>query len=118
VPGGIRFGTLLKLHRLRRGMALKTLAEQCGLDPGNLSRIEHGERKPPKVETLRDLLRALGVDMRSREALAFLSAAGRDRAHTLMCLAGQEFELEPNESLPPLEELEADQVEEDHSSLL
>ena len=77
------FGDLLRVHRERLGLTLTELAEQCGMDGGNLSRIERGERMPPKMPALLELIKALGVPTNSNPWRAFMSAAARGRLEIL-----------------------------------
>jgi transcriptional regulator with XRE-family HTH domain len=70
------FGRLLRLHRERRGLTLTALRKQCGIDVGNLSRIERGDRLPPKMPVLIELLRALGRGhLKNRKGLPQLDNA-------------------------------------------
>jgi transcriptional regulator with XRE-family HTH domain len=55
------FGGLLKSYRKRRGLTLNDLADKCGLDSGNLSRMERGARRPPKGAVATRLMDALGI---------------------------------------------------------
>jgi transcriptional regulator with XRE-family HTH domain len=77
------FGSMVKLLRVAKRMALKKLAEECGIDPGNLSRIEHGERNPTKLETVLRLMHALGIAMGSCESAVFMIAAVSSRSSEL-----------------------------------
>jgi transcriptional regulator with XRE-family HTH domain len=77
------FGDLLRVHRERRGLTLTGLAEKCGMDGGNLSRIERGERMPPKMPVLQEVLKALRVPKDSAAWRAFMSAAARGRLEIL-----------------------------------
>lgn len=71
------FGALARSYRRRRGLTIAQVADQCGLDSGNLSRIERGARKPPKGETFELLTKALGLE-NSSERVAFANAAAED----------------------------------------
>jgi transcriptional regulator with XRE-family HTH domain len=55
-------GRRLRELRARRGLSLRALAEQSGLNFNTLSLIENG-RTSPSVSTLRQLARALGAPM-------------------------------------------------------
>lgn len=57
---GPSFGSCLRDIRKRCNLTLTQLAEQCGLDPGNLSRIERGSRKPPSEKILARMIEVLG----------------------------------------------------------
>ena len=73
------FGELLKAHRSRRGMTLMELSAASGIDDGNLSRIERGARRPPKLPRLQKILGALGLREDTEEWRELLAAAARDR---------------------------------------
>ena len=74
-----RFGTLLHTRRKDLGLTLTELAEECGINDGNLSRMERGERMPPKLPSLIRLLGALKIDKDSPAWHEFLSTAARER---------------------------------------
>jgi transcriptional regulator with XRE-family HTH domain len=78
-----QFGPLLKSLRQRKGVTLTELAEVSGVDGGNLSRMERGERKSPSLLRLLGILKALGVAEDSPEWHGLLGAAARDRFETL-----------------------------------
>jgi transcriptional regulator with XRE-family HTH domain len=78
----LKFGELLKTLRQRKGMTLSELAAASGVDDGNLSRIEGGTRKPPRLPRLLEILEALGLEEDSREFQQLLAAAARDRFET------------------------------------
>lgn len=48
-------------HRRRMKLSIRGLATKSGLDSGALTRLEHGETKSPRPETLRALAEALEV---------------------------------------------------------
>lgn len=58
----LQVGRRLRELRARRGLSLRALAEQSGLNYNTLSLIENG-RTSPSVNTLRQLARALGAPM-------------------------------------------------------
>jgi transcriptional regulator with XRE-family HTH domain len=64
-------------------VTLAQLAAACGIDGGNLSRIERGKRKAPSPPRLLGILKALGVAEGSPEWHGLLGAAARDRFETL-----------------------------------
>ncbi len=78
-----RFGKLLKSLRRRKPMTLTELSEASGIDAGNLSRIERGERKAPSLPRLLGILKALGIEEGSPEWHQSLGAAAKDRFETL-----------------------------------
>ena len=79
----LTFGELLKAQRNRRGMTLLELSAASGIDNGNLSRIERGVRKAPKLPQLLKILQALGLRDDSGERRELLAAAARDRFESL-----------------------------------
>jgi transcriptional regulator with XRE-family HTH domain len=66
-------------HREHQCLSLTELAKRCGIDSGNLSRIERGERLPPKMPVLFGLLKALGIAIDSDPWHELMSAAARSR---------------------------------------
>jgi transcriptional regulator with XRE-family HTH domain len=56
------FGEIVRRGRLRKGLSLRQLADQAGLDYSRLSRIEHGTRPAPDLATVRGLARSLDLD--------------------------------------------------------
>jgi len=82
-PPRNRFGELLKSLRRRKRITLAELSAASGIDGGNLSRIERGGRKPPKLPRLLQLLQALGIVEGSPEWHESLGAAAKDRFETL-----------------------------------
>jgi len=55
------------------------LSAACGIDNGNLSRIERGARRPPRLPRLLKILESLGLRKDSEEWRELLSAAARNR---------------------------------------
>ena len=53
--------TYISEHRRRQKLSIRGLAAKAGLDSGALTRLEHGETKTPRPETLRALAKALEV---------------------------------------------------------
>src|SRR5438034_877019 len=74
-----RFGDLLRLSRKRAGVTLVELSGSCETDDGNLSRIERGERRPPRLPLILKILTALKIQEDSPEWREILSAAARER---------------------------------------
>jgi len=68
------FGTLLRGHRERSGRSGKSVAAAAGIDAGYLSRLERGEREPPRRATVEALADALELSTDARAEL--LVAAG------------------------------------------
>lgn len=55
-------GAAIKKLRLTRGFGLNEFARRCGIDPGNLSRIERGV-SGAHMATLRRIAEALDVPL-------------------------------------------------------
>lgn len=68
------FLTLLRMFRERAGRSRNNLAHEVGVDPSYLTRIEHGDREPPRLHIVEALARALRLSMSDRNRL--LVAAG------------------------------------------
>lgn len=74
------FGEFLRAQRLRAGFGLRTFAEAAGLQPSNLSNIEHGRIPPPQDKaTLEGLAELLGLTGDECGRLFDLAVAGRER---------------------------------------
>jgi DNA-binding XRE family transcriptional regulator len=58
----LALGKLILATRLRRGLSQRSVARRSGLDPGYLSRIEHGKIRPSIEMGLR-IAAALGVTL-------------------------------------------------------
>ena len=76
------FGEFLRSHRLKAGFGLRAFAEAAGLQPSNLSNIEHGRIAPPQdreiLNRIADLLN-LSEESPERATLFDLAVKGRDR---------------------------------------
>ena len=68
------FPTLLRSFRERAGRSRNALAHEVGVDPSYLTRIEHGDREPPRQHIIEALARALRLTVPERNRL--LVAAG------------------------------------------
>jgi transcriptional regulator with XRE-family HTH domain len=68
------FPTLLRGFRERNGRSRNALAHEVGVDPSYLTRIEHGDREPPRQHIVEALTRALRLSVPERNRL--LVAAG------------------------------------------
>jgi transcriptional regulator with XRE-family HTH domain len=90
-----RFGELLHTRRKILGLTLTELAKGCAIDNGNLSRIERGERMPPKLTPLLRLLDALKIEKESPAWNEFLSTAARERLEPIE-LAGVTYLAQEN----------------------
>lgn len=71
------FGGTLRRLRLAHGHGLRAFAELVGLDPGNLSRMERGQLRPPAEAVIRKLAKAMALSQRDTQALVDLAAAER-----------------------------------------
>jgi transcriptional regulator with XRE-family HTH domain len=76
------FGEFLRAQRLKAGLGLRAFAEAAGLQPSNLSNIEHGRIPPPQdreiLNRIADLLN-LVEESADRATLFDLAVRGRDR---------------------------------------
>lgn len=68
------FPTLLRSYRERAGRSRNALAHEVGVDPSYLTRIEHGDREPPRQHIVEAICRALRLAVPERNRL--LVAAG------------------------------------------
>src|SRR3954465_7524511 len=68
------FPALLRSFRERGGRSRNALAHEVGVDPSYLTRIEHGDREPPRQHIVEALARALRLSLPDRNRL--LVAAG------------------------------------------
>lgn len=68
------FAALLRAFRERIGRSRNALAHEVGVDPSYLTRIEHGDREPPRAHIVEALTRALRLSVPERNRL--LVAAG------------------------------------------
>ena len=68
------FPTLLRSFRERDKRSRNNLAYEVGVDPSYLTRIEHGDREPPRQHIVEALARALRLTVPERNRL--LIAAG------------------------------------------
>jgi predicted ATPase/transcriptional regulator with XRE-family HTH domain len=71
------FATLLRQHRVTRGLSQEALAERAGLSARAISDLERGLRRAPYRETLRVLGDALGLTAADRAALEAAVDRGR-----------------------------------------
>lgn len=78
-----KFGELLKTLREQRDISLTELSRRCGIDLGNLSRIQTGERKPPELPHLLKIATALELAQDSPEWRELFKAAARNRFENL-----------------------------------
>src|SRR5215213_10290373 len=64
-----RFGPLLRRLRLVAGLSQEELADRSGLSTRGISALETGHRATPRLETVRLLADALGLDDATRAEL-------------------------------------------------
>ena len=74
-PGMTSFGSLLRAHRQRAKLSLPALGRQVKLDFSYLSRLERGQREPPRRATI--LALATALDLTGAECDALLVAGGQ-----------------------------------------
>lgn len=63
------FPGLLLTFRERAGRSRNNLAHEVGVDPSYLTRIEHGDREPPRQHIVEALARALHLSVPDRNRL-------------------------------------------------
>lgn len=63
------FPALLRSFRERGGRSRNNLAYEVGVDPSYLTRIEHGDREPPRQHIVEALARALRLSIEERNRL-------------------------------------------------
>jgi transcriptional regulator with XRE-family HTH domain len=68
------FASLLRSYRERSNRSRNNLAHEVGVDPSYLTRIEHGDREPPRQHIVEAVARALRLSIADRNRL--LVAAG------------------------------------------
>jgi transcriptional regulator with XRE-family HTH domain len=68
------FASLLRSYRERSNRSRNNLAHEVGVDPSYLTRIEHGDREPPRQHIVEAIARALRLSVSDRNRL--LVAAG------------------------------------------
>jgi len=74
LPMREEFPSLLRSFREAAGRSRNNLAHEVGVDPSYLTRIEHGDREPPRQHIVEALARALRLALPDRNRL--LVAAG------------------------------------------
>lgn len=88
VPRPPNFSHTLREMRLASGLSQEALAERAGLSARGISDLERGVRKTPRLETVRMLANALGLDAARRHALLTAARPRRAPATSLSSDAG------------------------------
>lgn len=63
------FGTLLRRYRDRAGLSCNELARAVAVDPSYISRLERGEREPPRRPVVERLASALQLGLEDQDRL-------------------------------------------------
>ena len=73
------FGAIVRHRREELNISMADLAEHCGIDQGNLSRIERGLRKPPELPDVLRIAEKLRITKDSDEFLDLMRKAEEER---------------------------------------
>ncbi len=57
------FGEIVRSIRDRAGLSQTELAQLCGVSPQRINQIEQGTRPDPRLSTIRELAKHLGVSV-------------------------------------------------------
>lgn len=96
---GMTFGSFLKSERLKAGFGLRSFAKEIGLQPSNLSNMEHGRLKPIQdLETLKTITEVLGYEKDSEKWKMLFDLSTKEN-HKALAPDIIEF-LEGNEAIP------------------
>jgi len=71
------FPAMLRGFRERAGRSRNNLAQEVGVDPSYLTRIEHGDREPPRLHIVEALARALRLPLQDTNRLLVAVADSR-----------------------------------------
>ena len=63
------FATLLRYYRDRAGLSCNELARAVAVDPSYVSRLERGEREPPRRPIVERLANSLGLSLEDQDRL-------------------------------------------------
>ena len=64
-----RFGRLLQQHRVQADLSCNALARAAGVDPSYISRLERGDREPPRQHVALRICQALALDTPAADRL-------------------------------------------------
>ena len=102
-------GARIRQLREKQGLGVREVARAAGIDPGQLSRLEHGQAKRPGHSTLTNLAAALQVTPAELTGIAepALLTAGADfaAAHRWARLVGSLLDVDMEAHLHTLTEL-------------
>lgn len=57
----MNIGEIIRTAREKQGVSLRDLGEKCGIAWNTIARIERGEHKEPKLDSIRLICAALGL---------------------------------------------------------
>jgi len=90
-----RLGAYIKKRREEKGLSIRQLAGNAGIDSGGLTRIEHGQHATlPSLLILDRLARALDVPL-----IELLAKAGCDTSHDLHDCIRSRYDHLPEEAI-------------------
>lgn len=75
-----KFGAYLRSLRLKVGKGLREFSVECGIDPGNLSKIETGKMSPPMGEVMDRICTVLGFKESDEHKKGLLTRAAIERS--------------------------------------
>lgn len=86
MKANVMFGEFFKSKRIEQGLTLREFCKKHRLDPGNLSKMERGQLKPPSGEKLEEYARYLAIIKGSTDWYTFF-----DRASACKGIIPEEF---------------------------
>ena len=78
-----KFGELLRAHRQKAGLTVTQLADRVGLDQSHVSKIELGDRNPPRLPYLLKMAQELGIAPNSNEWRELFKEAARGQNESI-----------------------------------
>jgi transcriptional regulator with XRE-family HTH domain len=96
-----KLGQLVQRHRQAKGLSLRALAREAGLDYSWLSRVEQGEIATPAPQRLQRLARVLDVDI--EEVYGLTGYAVSDRLPEFETYLRAKYDL-PDQAVNQLDE--------------